>query len=255
VTKGNRLANLILIQITRRASGKRGHSLRSLSQRSSPLGESVIINIRGTSGSGKSTLMRTFIDRFKLEPADGTPTINQYFDNNANRRRIKEYGYWSKTAVPRIDKVRSKSMGLAIVGDYENDCGGCDGVTTKGAAQDEIQDRIDYFDRTNRHVLFEGLLISHIYGRYKEMALEKPPGHFVFAGMDTPLELCKQQINERRAKSGKPPLVDHRNTIMMYEDVLKVEQKCKADNLTFIWIDHTRAFEHVCAILNVRPYE
>lgn len=186
--------------------------------------------------------MRQFIKEFNMEPARGTPTINQYVVDNSHRRRIKNYGYWSNYILS--DKIEYPNKGLAIVGDYENDCGGCDGITTKGKAQDEIQDRVRYFSKAN-HVLFEGLLISHIYGRYRDMAREYPPGEFLFALMNTPLAICKARINARREAKGKAPLEDHYNTVMMYEDVEKIARKCEADGLPYVWINYEQAFEHV----------
>lgn len=212
----------------------------------------MILNIRGTSGSGKSTLMRKVIEEFGLAPA---PQPDEHLARYGSSKRGKKFGYWSGTPVTKLTSS-GDLYGLAVVGDYSNDCGGCDGITTKGVAQDDIQDRVRYF-RGNltshlpiNHVLFEGLLITHIYGRYRDMAREFP-GEFKFVFLDTPLEVCRARVDSRRAQQGKAPLSDHYNTDKMYNDMLRVEGKVKADGLPYVWLDHTRAFEHLKEILGL----
>lgn len=235
----------------------------------------MIINIRGTSGSGKSTLIRQVIDTHGLVPAVGTPTLDEYFISTGKRwSRAKNYGYWTKYPVEgaslkklevpaNMDSLAHnhgfnaggemdyESKGLAVVGDYSNECGGCDSITTKGRAQDEIQNRIRYFAQVN-HVLFEGLLITHIYGRYRDMALKEYPGQMIFACMDTPLNVCIDRVIARRNASGRARAVfNPENTIKMYDDLLRVVRKCEQDKVPFVWLNHTRAYDHLMELLGL----
>jgi hypothetical protein len=140
---------------------------------------------------------------------------------------------------------------LAIVGDYQNDCGGCDGITEKGRAQDIIQDRVRTLRAMGHKVLFEGLLISHIYQRYADMALNEYPGRMVLAALDTPLDKAIQRVGDRRENKGKSRQFNTHNTEKMYNDVLRCEQKAKADGVPWVWINHEMAVEHTIELLGL----
>src|SRR5208283_34697 len=110
-----------------------------------------IVNIRGTSGAGKSTLVRRFLDTYNgqaLRGPDGK--IRGYVC-----RAKSEYGLQGD---------------VYIVGSYERPTGGCDGVKT----QDEICDRVREFAALG-DVLYEGLLVSGLFGRYNALAEELTP--------------------------------------------------------------------------------
>lgn len=166
------------------------------------------INIRGTSGSGKTTLVRYFFTlctEIKTIRVDGVK---------------KPKGY----------ECLYKGQKVFVVGSYESVCGGCDTVST----QDEICGLIEDFS-FDGHVLFEGLFISHIYGRYREMAKEDP-NDFVFFMLETPFDTCMEHIKKRREESGKPtelkPSV-YSNARKTFDSTYRIRVKLTDDGLTW----------------------
>lgn len=138
----------------------------------------MIIQVRGTSGSGKTWIVNRLMEEYPFKPIA------------SKKGEIK--GYYSET------------LNLFIVGKYTVACGGCDTVKT----QDEICRRIRVAVKKEWNVLFEGLICSHISKRYAEIYTEMEDAgiktRFIF--LSTPLEVCRKNINTRRAKRGKPPV-------------------------------------------------
>lgn len=132
----------------------------------------TVVNVRGTSGSGKTTIVRGIMAMGTVTPLD------------ANK---KPEGY-------RVD-VPSLSKPVYVVGPYTTACGGCDAVPT----QDEICRRIRAYAPLG-HVLVEGLLMSHTFGRYAALdrELDAQGNHFIWAFLDTPLEVCLDRVRARR---------------------------------------------------------
>ena len=168
----------------------------------------MLINIRGTSGSGKTTLMRRFFELCtsvaKIQPADSK----------------KPKGY---ECIYKGEKV-------FVVGSYENVCGGCDTIST----QDEIHQIIDDF-AFEGHVMFEGLFISHIYGRYAERAKREPDNH-VFIMLETPFDTCMSHIQNRREAAGKSTVLKdsvYNNARKTYDSTYRIRNKLTADGL--VW--------------------
>lgn len=130
---------------------------------------------------------------------------------------------------------------LFVIGSYVNTCGGCDGIST----QDEICDRVRRFAALG-HVALEGLLMSHLFSRYAALAHELAPTRFIWAFLDTPLELCLARVQARRDARGvaKRPL-NPSNTTAKWHNMRKVYAKCQAVGLDARWLDHNAAAEQV----------
>ena len=77
----------------------------------------IVVNIRSTNGGGKSSIVRAILDVYNGEPILG--------DNG------KILGYVCRNMVVP-DNVHLKD--LYVLGSYQNECGGCDGIPT----QDDI---------------------------------------------------------------------------------------------------------------------
>jgi predicted kinase len=151
----------------------------------------VTVNVRGTSGSGKSTLVRAFMGDARVAHTNAEGKIEGYV-----------------------------SGGVYVVGKYETPCGGCDAVPT----QDEVGRRVRQARERGYHVLFEGLLISGLFGeRYRDLATACAP--FLFAYLDTPLEVCLERVQARRAARGDTRPFNPHNTILKYHDVLRTRRK------------------------------
>lgn len=143
----------------------------------------MVIQIRGTSGSGKTWVIKKLMKAYRFKPIV------------TRSKEIK--GYYCR------------DLNLFIVGKYVTACGGCDTIKS----QDEICQRIKKALKKGWNVLFEGLICSHIAARYadlyKQCTQQQVPVKFIF--LDTPLEVCRKNINFRRAERGKPP-VQAKNT-------------------------------------------
>lgn len=183
----------------------------------------MIVNIRGTSGSGKSTLMRLLME------AHGGKVPWMGPDPTATTSKERILGYVTGDG------------NIGVPGRYETDCGGCDSIKT----QDEAQRRVAELAQHHPHVVFEGLLISHIYGRWAEMA-DEYPDQWAFAFLDTPLDTCVARVAERRARKGNFKEFDTTNTVQKWHDSLRVSAKARADGHRVVvlpWQDPLPALE------------
>lgn len=143
----------------------------------------MIVNLRGTNGSGKSTVAFDLMRRDKKTYAI---ELAKYQTPKGAPRCVT--GYF----VPDLD--------LIVVGRYETACGGGDGIPT----QQLVKDSIMLATRKARNVFFEGVIISTIFQGYYELATKlRARGHaFVWAYLDTPLEICLARIQTRNG--GEP---------------------------------------------------
>jgi hypothetical protein len=170
-----------------------------------------ILNIRGTSGSGKSTLVRLLMEHIggaRAVVLEGMAPVpeSQALDPASLR---KTRGYALNYYVPKHAPI------VAVVGKYQTACGGCDTIKT----QEEIGGRVREFSTWANHVVFEGLLVSQIYDRYRALAHafdsgEIESGHeFIFASLTTPLEVCIERVNQRRLAAGNDKPWDPENSL------------------------------------------
>jgi hypothetical protein len=114
------------------------------------------------------------------------------------------------------------ACGVRVVGSYETDCGGCDGITR----QDDITNRVRAWAR-EADVVFEGILASKTYQRYADLRDEhvNSGGRYVFAYLNTPLVECLKRVGGRRFGRGETKPLDPANVIAGYEAVLAVRKK------------------------------
>lgn len=157
----------------------------------------MVIQLRGTSGSGKTWIINKLMEKYTFVP-------------------VKVHG--------KIFGYKCKEINLFIPGKYETACGGCDAIST----QDEICRRIKIGVKNKYNVLFEGLICSHISQRYAQLYLELKKAsietYFIF--LNTPLATCRENINKRRAKAGKPP-TNAKNTEKDYISTRKSRKNMK----------------------------
>jgi len=128
----------------------------------------MIVNLRGTSGSGK-----TYVTMKTIELMNGKPFVDEWTG--------EVLGY-------ELD------YGVTVIGLYPGGCGGCDRIKTVG----EVEHRVKTAAK-HGHVLFEGLILSTIYGRFAALAKEFP---FVWAFLDTSKEQSLANLTARN--NGKP---------------------------------------------------
>lgn len=166
----------------------------------------MIINIRGTNGAGKSTLMREIMEAWgPTEPLIGPDG--------------KEEAYLVK------------GVNAVVIGRYTTACGGCDTIKT----QDESKARILKYAERGHDVLFEGILISTIFGPWLEFS--RANGGMVWAFMDTPLNVCLARIQKRNG--GKPVKEDQVKG--KYDGMARIAAKAAAAGEKVRYIDHRNA--------------
>jgi hypothetical protein len=170
---------------------------------------SRIVNIRGTSGSGKTTLVRHFLDE-----CSSTTELFGLFGKG--KPEAMECVYHGQT--------------VYLLGSYRNTCGGCDSIPKQDYVHQLVQDY-----SIAGHVLFEGLMISHIYGRYAEAA-RSDLASWVFLMLDTPFDTCMEHIRQRRIEAGKDPELKesvYRNARRTWETTYRIREKLTADGITW----------------------
>lgn len=143
---------------------------------------SLVVQVRGTSGSGKSTVVRAVMD---LLGRSG-------FEEVLKPGRKKPLYY-----------VCSK--GITVLGHYETQCGGCDTIGSAAAIYDLIQELLV----DGPKILCEGLLLSEDT-KWTSVLVAQAVVKIAF--LDTPLETCLRQIDDRRKEAGKTEPLNPLNT-------------------------------------------
>jgi len=126
----------------------------------------MIINIRGTNGSGKSHIIKSLLNMYKYEII------------NDNILFIKD-------------------LDLYVVGKYLNKDG--EFIPTGGC--DQLDARTVYtfiYELRNENVIFEGAAESTVFNKWSTLASEVGFHNFIFIFLDTPIEKCIKQREERR---------------------------------------------------------
>ena len=188
---------------------------------------SIVFNPRGTSGSGKTHLVKSLISHFGIKTRflkPGTKRTNGY--------------------VLRNDTY--------VMGSYEITCGGADTIKT----QDEVCQRVLKASKKYSHVIFEGVLVSDVFGRYLDLSKNVQPGAvYVWAILDTPLELCIKRVIERRvARGNDKPFDPKKHTIPRYEKVQRGLKKAINEGQLVVLLDHRRADEQAIEIIRNRKF-
>src|SRR3990167_2539780 len=129
----------------------------------------MIINIRGTNGSGKTYLVRELIKRYHGKPlpdAHGKPAA-YLLDGN-----------------------------IIVIGKYDVACGGADTLPkpAKRNSMDIVENAVRYYADLGYHVIFEGLIVSSVWGRWEKLAKDY---RVVFAFLDIPIEICVKRVKSR----------------------------------------------------------
>jgi cytidylate kinase len=181
----------------------------------------VIVNIRGTSGSGKTTVVRGLMSAASVEKVFADDTDDALFGQS---KHPDAYALTMPDVSPTV----------FVIGSYENTCGGCDAIPK----QDEICERVRRY-ASRGHVVMEGLLMSHLFGRYAALDRELQPTPYIWAFLDTPLDLCIERVKARRDARGvaKKEFNPH-NTTAKWHDMRRVYAKCQAAGLDARWVDH-----------------
>lgn len=191
------------------------------------------INIRGCNGSGKTTLLRSLVKR---EPEGSVVReCPEFNDPNADPHKPIPF-----TFTP---------SGLAILGDYlppkpgqqEATTAGCDRVKTQAATKAALEWAAA--QEGVKVVLFEGVVVSTIYGPWSEWA--KKQGGMAWAFLDTPLKTCLERIQKRNG--GKPIKEDQVGD--KHETIRRVRSKALADGLAVYDLSWEQAMTDLRAVI------
>lgn len=169
----------------------------------------LILNPRGTNGSGKTTLATAL-----CPPAEAIPLMLVDGPDRA-------------TSVPGYRTRHPKFGDVVLVGRYSptSRTGGCDTVGTQDLICRAVRSAVE---RAPDVVLFEGLLISGLYGRYAELSEElRIASHdYVWVYMTTTLDECIRRV---RARTEKKPGWDPGNVISKHRAVRRTRERALTD--------------------------
>lgn len=176
------------------------------------------INVRGCNGSGKTTLLRCLV----RDPL--CRVINVIVPDHK--------------PIP----VTYAPGGIAIIGDYTPAAGattaGLDRIKTQAAAK-AVAELVGRDPDVNA-VLFEGVVVSTIYGPWQEWS--KANGGMIWAFLDTPLEVCLKRIQER---NGGKPIKDDQ-VADKHRTIARVREKALADG------EHVRDLHWETALKDIK---
>lgn len=180
-----------------------------------------VIDIRGTHGSGKSYLVKTLLVKYNWG------------------EEVIEDGVHIGYEIPELK--------CGVVARYTDTGGGCDAVKTA----DEVVRRVRMFSKRYKCTVFEGILVSHTFQRYADLADELGKDRYLLLFLDTPLEECIGRVRNRRLEKGNTNPFDPKNVVKDYNNIMnKVQNKFRAGRYITKTLDHKRPLE--CLIENIR---
>lgn len=185
-----------------------------------------ILKLAGTNGSGKSTVAHSLL---RMYP---------------HRTLLEEKG---KPMLTLIELPRGCK--LVLIGPYHTQCGGCDGIQPYSDNLRLLRMAVRL--QPTSDVLMEGLLIAGM-GSLGKCMLEVKTHSSVFATMDTPLEVCVDRVNQRRAARGKPPLESISNIEAKYRATQRSHLTLTEQGFTTQLISHKRPVRDVLSIFGVK---
>ena len=154
----------------------------------------TILKIHGCSGAGKTTAVRELMKHCGSLPI------------------------WNGTK-PEAYSLGTTDFPTYVLGSYENTCGGMD---TVGSAA-EVIELVDKYTKLG-NVVFEGLLQSTYYGKMGEHSRQYGD-KYVYAFLDTPIELCLERVVARRAASGRNNKFNPQLTRDKHETIAALQRK------------------------------
>lgn len=152
-----------------------------------------VYDIRGTHGSGKSSVVKWFIKKY------GPKFVN------SEKMHLCYY---------QIDELH-----LRIVGKYVSQCGGADTVKRV----EYVQRFVVACVRRGWNVMVEGILISHTFARWDQVAHKL--GCYRFVHLNPDVETCVARVLHRRKLAGNDKPFDDKNVRKDHAQISRVMQK------------------------------
>lgn len=122
---------------------------------------------------------------------------------------------------------------FTIIGDYSGLLGGCDVFSSMNSicrAVEEFSKRGD--------VLFEGILVSLLAEPWINLASSLPKSEFIFATLNTPMDVCLKRREKRWKKEGHKGVFDPNHMTEKYYAVRESHKRLKAAGLDTRWLDY-----------------
>lgn len=179
----------------------------------------TVLNLRGTHGSGKSSIVKHLLDHYPNQPL-------------GFGKRPEGY----KVTIPGLSKP------LYVVGPYHTQCGGADAITS----YDAIWPRVLSYNKRG-HVIFEGALVSSCVGSIGEALAKRKDAVACF--LDTPLELCLERIQTRRALKGDHRPLDPKNTAAKHASSQRARGRLEELGLRCVTLNYKKANKQVLDLL------
>lgn len=180
----------------------------------------MIVSLRGPNGSGKTTVARSLL-------------------HVGIRERRELYGV----------EVAVTEEGVAVVGRYSAaKCGGMDTVKSQAQGRGAVLAASRFYSK----VLFEGVIVSTIYGPWLELSqtIAEERGEGIgWAFLDTPLVVCLARIQERNG--GKPIKEDQ--VASKHRLMRRMMGKAATAGEMVYEIEHDRSIEQVRILLGLDP--
>lgn len=147
----------------------------------------TVIKLGGCNGSGKTTLARAVMAEVRQREG------REWDKCGLNKK--KPLGY-------KLDMVKGNpGIQFFVLGSYETTCGGMDTISDK----EERLSLLRATCRTDRIVMFEGLITGKTYGAMGELSekhVKSRKGRWLYAFMDTPFDVCVNRVLQRRGEAG-----------------------------------------------------
>jgi hypothetical protein len=177
----------------------------------------MIVKLHGNSGSGKTTVARGLMALDKGVTPIGDP------------KRPEAYEC----------KIKGIKGSLFVLGPYTSTCGGLDSISSWREAADLLHKYAAL-----GHVFHEGLLSSTYYGGFG-VETERYGDKYIFAFLDTPLELCIERIKARRLAAGNTKSLNEDNTRNRQKPIDNVAMKVRNLGRRVEVIDYENALQQV----------
>ena len=178
----------------------------------------MIVNLRGPSGSGKSYVGHQLLEIFGGE---------ELYELGWNKRSPRLVGYKLPDNFYLLGSYRAKGGGLDTLSPHDRSA---------------LLPLIERYAAMG-HVFFEALVISSTVPAYVEIA-KRATQPFVFAFLDTPIDLCIQRIYQRNG--GKPIKEDAVRGHHKY--MKRIEQRLREAGMFTMGIDHEDSVQQVVKV-------
>jgi predicted ABC-type ATPase len=183
-----------------------------------------IFNPRGTNGSGKTTIVRAV---------------------TAKLTKLKDYT--TRNGVFTTIYTTPKGEAVAVIGKYNNTCGGCDTVK-------RVRDVIDAIAEVSlhAHVLFEGLIVGSLQQLTKDIADACPHAVLHARALSTTPDECIERVLARRVAAGNDkPFDPTKSLLTKVKPVISAARKLDEWGLDSKIVSQQACFDEICETLGL----